>query len=400
MKRMKSNQPMESPLVLLHYVRQHSKLWISAVLALTVLAGVCFAMAVLDYGKAQPGWQEIPSGETASGKSQELTLLYDVSGDEELKAVSQTFAQALGEGEQKLSLATLNAHPGEAICVSGELYRALEILEDSRYLYYAPVYEQYRGLYGCSEDVDAAQFDPAQSPEILDYLKQAAAFAADPAAVKLELLGDKQVELRVSPEYAAFVRENEIGAFVDFFWLENAFLVDYVADRLADAGFEKGVLSSFQGFARTLGHGDYAMNLTDRVGRNVKKAAQVCCDGPMALVVFRDHPVNSLEGEFYYVWESGEIRTPFIDPETQLCKSAAVSLLAGMEEGRCGELAVKILPVYRSEHLEEDTMIQLSREGIAALWIRDGVLTTTARQWEITPASDQEGNRSVVKMLG
>lgn len=397
MKRKEPNPFNESPLVLLRSVREHSKLWISAVLALTVLAGVCFAVAVLDYGKAQPGWQEIPGGDT--GKAQELTLLYNVSGDEEYKALAQVFAKALGEGEQRLSLATLNAHPGECVSVSGELYQALEILEDSRYLYYAPVYEQYRGLYRCSEDIDTAQFDPAQSPEILDYLKQAAAFAADPAAVKLELLGDHQVELRISQEYAAFVRENEIGAFVDFFWLENAFLVDYVADRLEEQGFDRGVLTSFQGFARTLGPGDYTMNLTDRVGRSVKQAAQVCCGGPMALAVFRDHPVNSQEGEFYYVLESGEIRTPFIDPETQLCKSAVVSLLGGVDGGRCGELAVKLLPIYRREHLEEDALVQLSREGIAALWIRSGVLTSTAGQWEITPASDQEGNRSIVKQL-
>ncbi len=46
-----------------------------------------------------------------------------------------------------------------------------------------------------------------------------------------------------------------IGSFIDFSWMRNAFIADYLAEGLAARGFGKGALTSFDGFARNLEQG-------------------------------------------------------------------------------------------------------------------------------------------------
>ena len=78
----------------------------------------------------------------------------------------------------------------------------------------------------------------------------------------LELLGGNQVKLNVADAYLQFAKANEITEFINFYWLKNAFIVDYMAEELEAAGFTGGIISSFDGFQRNLGatKGSYSQN--------------------------------------------------------------------------------------------------------------------------------------------
>ena len=56
-------------------------------------------------------------------------------------------------------------------------------------------------------DYEAENFDPLLDADVKAYVDAATAFAADPDAVSLELLGDGQVRLNVSEEYLRFAEE-------------------------------------------------------------------------------------------------------------------------------------------------------------------------------------------------
>jgi len=361
------------------------RIWPRAVLVVVLIAVAAgaFAYGIQALLQQDPGWQQIEAVSPQTAATQELTLRYLVKTQEEQRTLPSIYTQAADRAYKIFSgelydgiqgIGYLNGHPGETVTVEPELYHALELLESSgsRYLCYAPVYERYRGIYSCQEDSETEYFDPALSQETASYLEQARTFAGNPSAVKVMLLGDNQVKLTVSQAYREFARENEIGDYLDFFWLRNAFTVDAVADALTAAGYTGGVLSSFEGFSRVLGEGSYAFTLYTRQGDSIVQAALLDYTGPKSVVTFREFPLNPTDQAYYYVRSDGTVRTPYIGEADSLCHGTVPSLAAFDRELGCAELALALLPVYTADVLDETALADFS-----AVWAgEDGVRTT------------------------
>ena len=75
-----------------------------------------------------------------------------------------------------------------------------------------------------------------------------AAFTQNPDDISLELPGENQVCLHVSDAYQAYAAEMGYTAYLDFFWMKNAFLIDYLADTIRGEGYQLGIISSKDGF--------------------------------------------------------------------------------------------------------------------------------------------------------
>lgn len=362
---------------------KHLWLRILLVVVLVGMAAGFFGQAIHAALTPEPGWQQIKTAAQLP-MAGELTLEYYLTPGQE-KALTGLYTEALeeasrlfgGETSEAGTLGYLNEHPEETVTVEPALYEALTLLErqNSRYLYYAPVYEQYRGLYSCETDAEAQDFDPAVSDEIREFVEQACAFAADPQSVQLELLGDNQVRLTVSPEYRAFATENGVEAFLDFFWLRNAFAVDYIAGRLAAAGYREGILTSFEGFARVLGEGSFRMELYGLSGGKVTSAQTLTYIGPKAMVQFRAFPMVQLDQLHYYVTESGAVRTPFIDEQTGTTWAAAEHMAAVSTLRSCAELALMTLPVFTARQIDEGLLRGM--EDVSAAWTTGGKVLST-----------------------
>lgn len=358
------------------------RVWPRVVLVVTLIA---IAAGAFTYGirallDRDPGWQQLEAVSPQTIATQELTLRYPVKTQAEQKTLPNLYTQAADRAYQIFSgerfdgvqgLGYLNDHPNETVTVEPELYRALEILENSgsRYLYYAPVYERYRGIYNCREDSETEFFDPALSQETASYLEEARVFARDPSAVQVTLLGEDQVKLTVSQAYREFARDNELGDYLDFFWLRNAFAVDAVADALTAAGYTDGIVSSFEGFSRVLGEGNYTLTLYTRQGDAIVQAALLDYAGPKSVITFRAFPLNPTDQAYYYVRSDGTVRTPYVGEGDSLCHEAASSLAAFDRERSCGELALALLPIYTADTLDENALT-----GFSAAWAGgDGV---------------------------
>ena len=363
-------------------------LWLRVILVV-VLVGMAagfFGQAIHAALTPAPGWQQIKAAAQLP-MAGELTLEYYLTSGQE-KTLTGLYTQAMeeasrlfgGEATDAGTLGCLNAHPGEPVAVAPALYEALTLLEgqNSRYLYYAPVYEQYRGLYSCETDAEAQDFDPAVSAQIREFVEQACAFAADPQSVQLELLGDYQVRLIVSPEYRAFARENGVEVFLDFFWLRNAFAVDYIARQLEAAGYREGILTSFEGFARVLGEGSFQAELYGLSGGKVTKAGTLSYTGPKAMVQFRAFPMTQLDQLHYYVTQSGAVRTPFIDEQTGTTRAAAEHMAAVSTDRGCAELALMTLPVFTDRQIDEELLRGM--EDVSAAWTANGKVMSTGSE--------------------
>lgn len=371
----------------------------------TVLLILALAAALASFGfgvnallSADPGWQEIPvlrTNEISSGS--EFTFYYNVGAGKtpatkEYKALRTLYTQAAADSCRLFSadadfdgcknLWYLNHHVNEAVEVDPDLYDAFALLEESgtRYHYLGPMSEMYLSLFHCESDGETVDYDPYLSDSLRAFYAETAAFVNDPEAVRLELLGNNTVRLRVSDGYLRFAEENGIGRFLDLLWLKNAFIADYIAGILLENGCTLGTLVSRDGFVRNLDDTagtEYAVSFSHRDGAVISELATLRFSGRVSLVYLHDYPLRGETGGSYYVREDGQIRTSFVDPADGLCKSALPELAVYSTDLSCAGIALKAAPVYISDAFDEEALRALTQAGVFAYYCTDRGLQHT-----------------------
>lgn len=331
------------------------------------------------------GWHEIET--VSSGKmncSQDFRLDYYLGGSglsasAELKTITSLYTQATEDAYivfnareysvEKNNLHQLNKALNTPVQIHPALYQALEMIErlESRYLYLAPVYTEYNSLFFCNEDWETAGFDPHQNADIREYAAQAAAFAGNPEHVRIDLLGNNTAQLTVSDAYAAFAQENGIDCFADLYWMKNAFIIDYLAQVLESNGYNRGALSSYDGYSRCLSAEQlsYSQQFFDRQPNGkVYKAARLNYTGGTNLVCLRSFPLNPGKELLYYGFADGTIRSAHVDIADGLNKTAIPTLAAASRSVGCAEMLLKLLPFYIAEEWDQEAACQLTTEEI------------------------------------
>lgn len=372
---------------------KHVKLRVVLVVLLILIGVSGIGMGVFFLLNTEAGWQEIQvsAGEIHCGG--DFSFLYrlgegEVSAVEEKRAVTALYSNACvkayrlfdsreGDGDAA-NLADLNARPNEELEVDPALYEALGTVTESgdRTLYLAPAYDRYNGMFDCIEDSQAVDFDPLESGEVAAEFAEAARWAGDPAAVDVELLGENRVRLKVSAEYAAWAEENGVERYVDWGWTRNAFVIDYLAAVLTEAGFTRGCLSSYDGFVRNLdGSGEeYSLSVYDKDGDAVYPAALMAYTGPVSLVSLHSYPLTERDQDRYYMYRDGEIRPPFLDPSDGLPRTALSDLVCYARDKSCAQVLLGALPVYLKESFGEEDADRLQEAGLYAVYCESGTV--------------------------
>ena len=325
---------------------KHIRPRLIAVVVLLAIAFTAIAVGVKSWLTTEPGWKVMESYAEGVTFSDELVFRYYLGSDgsnatAEEKSINAVYSQAMTDAYRIFSgqemedgthnMAYLNDHLNEAVAIEPALYRALELLENAglRHAYLAPVYVEYKPVFLTQNTMEAAVYDPMKNEELMAYVRELAAFAADPGSVQLELLGGDQVCLRVSEEYLAFLQAHEIDTVLDLNWMTNAFVVDYVADALSEHGFTRGYLASYDGFTRNLGGlvQEFRLNLFAREGQEAFQAGALSYTGALSCVYLRDYPLSESDRWHYMAYEDGTITSTFLDPADGSSKGAVTDLV-------------------------------------------------------------------------
>ena len=389
-------RPNLKPVTRIELTETNTKLRWALIVVLLAVAVVAIGTGLMSLLNTQPSWQTVEvtasgpncggdfkflydfsdCGSSATAKNKELTGLYSEAAQNAYRLFSP---EVLEEGLQ--NVAYLNAHVNEAVTVDPGLYPALELLAayDDRHCFLAPAGAEYDRVFLCENDAEAALYDPARNPGTAQWLRELAAYARDPEQIRLEILGQNRVRLLVSEEDLAFAEENEIGTFLDFGWMKNAFIADYLARVLTEKGFTHGYLVSYDGFTRNLDErgGEYTFNLFNRQGTEVDLPARMCYNAPASLVFLRDYPMAEEDRWHYYTFASGQIVTAFLDPEDGQSKSALSNLVAYADGLGCGEILLRTAPVFIADTLDTAPLEALAREGLFAVWFEGDTLMHT-----------------------
>lgn len=365
-----------------------------------VLFLLCLVIGVsgLSYGvysllSTDPGWVvvEVSSGETNCGGEFTFEYLLDqggLAGSEVIRNVRAVYSDAAVKAyrlfttaesfEDLHNLRYINEHPNQDIVVDPVLYQAFETVQkqESRAVYQGILNSFYQDLFFCQEDWETFDFDPIQNPEAAELYRELASFAADPAHAQVQLLGENTLRLNLSEEYRQYAGELGRDCYLDFGWLRNAFAADFLAETLLDQGYTTGVLTSYDGYTRSLGGavGNYGYNLFDWYEGRAVKAVRILFDEPMSLVNFRTFPLQEEDEGRTYVMANGELRHGYLDASDGICRAAMNAMLVYSQESGCAEIALKAAPVFIADDLDQQGLRILQQDGMEIVAATDGVI--------------------------
>ena len=362
-----------------------------------ILAAASVAVALVVLGLAltrllrpEQGWREIESdGSRGIHCGGDFTFSAEVRGAAEVKRLTLAWTEATAKAqalfsvdsvdEQSPNLAFLNAHPNEDVTVDPALYAALKSAAAGRYVYLGPVYELHRSLCACQDDSETAGFDPLRDEDARLFCAEAAAFARDPDSVSLTFPAENTVRLDLSEAYAAFLKDNGCIAAVDFGWMRNAYVIDYLADSVVAAGLGRGAIASRDGFVRNLdGTGAaYSLGLVELREGKPFLSGTLRYSGPAALVTLRSFRIDAAGERNYYVYRDGDTRAPHADPADGLPRAAIPSLTGASRTLGCGELLMKLLPLYIS-----DAFVPDPDPDVALIYPENGAWVSSDEEFE------------------
>lgn len=386
--------------------------WIALILLVAVAAG-SIAVGVYYALNKEPGWQEVQSAATGIHCGGDFVFRYEcgktgVSATAEYKSVTALYSRLTQEAATIFSaelesvpanLHSLNSHPNEAVEVHPALYQALELVNryDCRDIFLAPLVQEFSGVFLAENDGEAILYDPNRDPERAAYVREKWEYAGNPEMISLSLLGENRVQLNVSNTYLAFAEENGIETFADFGWMKNAFIADYLAEKLIESGFTNGYLVSFDGFTRNLDNrGEtYVVNLFDRRENTISMPLQLSYEGSRSMVSLRNYPLSQEDRWHYYAYGDGNVTSVYLSPETGTNTTSTDNLVSYSPRLGCGEILLQIAPVFLAETFQRQRLLALEKQGISSIWAEDNVLYHTEEnaKLKLLPESGGEDYR-------
>ena len=371
--------------------------WI-AIVVLLAIAAVSIGYGFYSALSVEPGWQEVTVLSDEVNCSGDFKLMYDfASGDinptaayKKLETVYKDLTVSAyrlfsPEAEGTDNLYHINTHVNETVTVDPGLYTALEkiVSAGSRHAYMGPVEAIYAPVFLAANDAEAALYDPVKEPERMAFVEEIAAYCADSSMVWLEVLGQNQVRLNVHEDYLSYARENEIENYLDFGWMTNAFIVDYMADALIAEGFSHGYLASYDGFTRNFyGSGKgFSQNIYHCVDNNVYLPGTLEYFGPMSLVSLRSYPMSDKDRWHYYAYEDGSVTSVYLNPVDGTPGACIDGITAYSRDHNCGDMVLSLAPVFIAERFDGSMLENLAAEGIETIRCQEtGIVCTDVVQ--------------------
>lgn len=406
----KNREPMHlKPVEKVELSEEHVGLRFAIVAILIMIAVVSFGYGIHALLNAEPGWTEIEANSGAEANaSNEIVLMYnlgsrsDMSATVEKKELTILYTDVMERAYQQFhsnqeiehvnNIHYINQNPNKEIVVDDMLYQAFELVQkyENRSIYLAPIYESYNNLFGCEDDSQTVDFDPYVNEQLASEYAKIAAYASDESMIQVELLGDNKIKLFVSEEYLKYCEENEISKFIDFAWMKNAFIVDYLAEEMIKSGYTAATISSFDGFSRNLDNSgtEFSFNIYDYQQPNVVQVATAHYSGQMSIVSMRNFPINTLDAYRYYEFSNGEIRNSYLDIADGLGKTAGDSIYAYADDMSCAEVMLQVSPIYISEELGQEEIADVNKKGIEYIFLMDQVVMYSDKEISLSDLYD------------
>ena len=370
------------PVTRVEISEKNKNLRLIAAVAFLIIGAVGITIGIRSALQKDTGWQRVQVAPQERSCSESFILQYDFgSSGAQATAVNQKLQVAYGDATIKAyqlftpdeeiagvnNVWYINRHPNEEIAVDPVLYGAFQKLEGTRYLYLGPVYGHYNQIIYNTPEEYLDQLDPSVNPEAARELATIAGFAMAPDMISLELLGNNTIKLHVAQEYLTYGQTHEIHEnFIDFAYMTNAFIIDYLADTLIDQDLTDGYLVSADGYTRNLTRDmKFRFNIFDRIGNTVYPAGMMEYRGPVSLVYLKDYP--TADSDTNYRGREDRFVHLFADPVDGMYRTSCENLVCYSYAESCADVLLKMLPSF----LGGDFSLP---EGVYSIWCEENLI--------------------------
>ncbi|MGM9968781.1 MAG: hypothetical protein ACI35S_00125 [Anaeroplasma sp.] len=356
---------------------------------LVVIASII--VIIISFTKSDNGWSEIISTSNINC-DEDFEFYYNLgrtneSATSENKAISDIYTLNLektyilfdsyNEYPKYKNVFYINQNVNTEIEVDSILYDSLKkVLEcNEKLLYMGPIYELYDNVILAINDDSAKYSDPVYSNNSLEIINKIRSYI-NGEDIKLLLLGDNKIKLSISSEYLNYLTELEFTKIISFGWLKNAFIIDYVANSLIDAGYTNGYLATYDGFFINLSNdSNFKLNILENYNDVPCVAAQITFNSPMSVVQYRSYMYYRSDLNRYYKYSDGTYRHYYID-EDGYSKSSVNTLTCYSLNISCSDIALKTYNIFINSTFNIDYIIDLS-DCYNFVWSEDNRLFYT-----------------------
>ena len=129
--------------------------------------------------------------------------------------------------------------------------------------------------------------------------------------------------------------------------LRNAFIIDYIAEYVKDGGCTSGMISSYDGYTRTLSsQQSFNIDIYDKQEDGIFVAGTTSATGEVSAIKFRDYYLRSTDYGYKYGYSDGATATYYIDPADGYYRSSINDLTVYAVGMSCAELMLNVYPIY------------------------------------------------------
>jgi len=388
MKKYVDNQP--KPVEKIELNESHLKLRVILFILCFCVVVVCAILIFVGLSKEKEGWTEIEANPTVEiNCSEDFVLSYDLgntkdSSTEESRKISKIYTERLEQAYMLFNtykeyndiynVYYINNNYNKDIVIEPLLYEALEKVAgfNSNVIYLGPIYNYYEGLISSYSHDEAKLLDPYQNESIKAYFNVIISYINN-EDIKVDFLGNNTIKLIISDDYLNFAKENEITNFIDFAWLKNSFIIDYVASGLIEEGYINGSIATYDGYFKNLdtkSEYNYLINIIDNPSNdNPTIVGKYATRGSVSTVQFRSFMYYESDvNNRYYQMADKTYRHLYVDEKDGLCKSSIDSLTCYSNVLSCSDMALKAMHTFINDSFVFE---ELNVDDINYIWVDD-----------------------------
>lgn len=339
----------------------------------------CAILIFVNLFKKESGFTTIEAYPTINMQN-DFVFSYDVGNTdlsitEEINNLSNKYTSLLefsyiqfdiyADHDQK-NINYINNHINQDIQISELLYDSIEdvVNENEKLLYLAPIYAYYNDMF--STELDLNMLDPYQNINVQNYFKDILDYI-NSNSIKINLLSNNTINLYVSEDYINYLNENDVFYYIDFGFLKNSFIIDYIAENLLLAGYNKGNIKSYDGYFVNLDSSldyNFVIDVLDNVNNFGSRVCNFTVKGKTSVVQFRNFMYYQNDIYRYVKMPDNSYRHIYIDHNDGLSKSSTNSLTSYSTELSCSEIALKTYEGFIS-----DNFSLAATDQIKQVWI-------------------------------
>ncbi len=338
------------------------------------IAVVCLLFGVVKLGRKDAGFQTVmptlEDDERIAAQDIRFVYCFDGSSGEiksTMKALGAAYSPALlriyrlldadVEYEGINNLASLNAHIGEDIPVSEELYRVL--LEAQELTREGKGYNVFGGaLSRAWEQIrildEPADFDPLRDATQRERLERLRAASGELSNFSLTVVDGqtRTVRLEVSESYLALLRELEQdGPILDLGLLHDAYELRLLGEAMEALGYRSGYFSMNSGAVLVLPDcTGLTLCLYGKAGGEVSPAATLPGEGGAGVCQMRAFAESGEEPDYYEL--DGLLRHPWLPASGEYRNLLLSALVTAEDPVRAAYLCVQMQECASAEELE------------------------------------------------